>query len=82
MANIAELVVKIRLDVDQFSAEQQNILWQVDRMAYRFPYLQSKSHAYTKELNWSFFRWIFFTIQCPFAQRVRFLQPKFSNVKF
>ncbi len=33
MANIAELVVKIRLDVDQFSAEQQNVLQQVDRMA-------------------------------------------------
>lgn len=33
MANIAELVVKIRLDADQFSAEQQNVLQQVDRMA-------------------------------------------------
>ena len=33
MANIAERVVKIWLDADQFAAEQQNILRQVDRMA-------------------------------------------------
>ena len=33
MANIAELVVKIWLDADQFATEQQNVLQQVDRMA-------------------------------------------------
>ena len=51
MSNIAELVVKIWLDADQFATEQQNVLQQVDRMAQRFPYLQFKSYAYTKELN-------------------------------
>lgn len=82
MADIAELVAKVRLDADQFAAEQQSVLRQADRLAERFQYLQFSSTAYAKELNLTTSTLSFFTqSSVRLRKELDSLQRKFSNVK-
>lgn len=82
MADIAELVVKVRLDADQFAAEQQNVLRQVDLLAKRLQYLQFSFSAYAKELNLTTSTLSFLTQSSVHLRKeLDSLQHKFSNVK-